>query len=73
MKRVLNRPSSPSATRQQRYRRRQRAGEIMVTVGLLPAEIDKLHRLGCVELGDLEDRAALAHALHLLIEAIKEA
>jgi hypothetical protein len=70
---VLQRPPPGShRERQRRYRERQRQGELMVSVGLMPDEIDKLHRLGCVDLGDLENRGALAHGLHLLLAAIKE-
>lgn len=66
-------PSDSHRERQRRYRQRQRQGEVMVTLGLLPSEVDKLCRLGCVDLADLENRGALAHALHLLLAAIKEA
>jgi hypothetical protein len=44
----------------------------MVTLGLSPHEIDKLHRAGCLDLDKLENRGALANALHLLIAAIEE-
>jgi hypothetical protein len=63
---VLDRPSSHAA-RQRRYRRRQRNGEIMVTVGLSQGEIDKLCRLHCLDLDKLENRGAIADALHLLL------
>jgi hypothetical protein len=42
----------------------------MVTVELAPEEVDTLHRLGCIDLDRLEDRAALADALHLLLANI---
>jgi hypothetical protein len=32
-----------------------------------------LQRLGCVDLDRLEDRAALAEAVHLLLASIREA
>jgi hypothetical protein len=58
--------------RQARYRQRQREGRIMIALGLLPHEVDKLYRLHCIDLVDLENRVALERALHLLIDAIKE-
>jgi hypothetical protein len=67
----MQRPPSHAA-RQRRYRRRQHRGELMVTLGLSPHEIDKLHRVGCLDLDKLENRGALANALHLLIAAIEE-
>ena len=67
---MLERPPSYAAARQRRYRRRQRDGEVMVTVSLSRAEVDKLHRLRCLDLDKLEDRAALADALHLVLANI---
>jgi hypothetical protein len=59
---------SPShAHRQRAYRARQRNGRLLVTVELAPEEVDTLHRLGCIDLDRLEDRDALADALHLLL------
>jgi hypothetical protein len=70
---MLQRPPSAHAARQRRYRRRQRNGEIMVTIGLSPAEVDTLHRLRCLDLDKLEDRAAIADAVHLLLANILDA
>jgi hypothetical protein len=50
--------ASKNAVRQRKYRQRQRNGELMITHGLAPAEIDKLHRLGYVEIDKLEDCVA---------------
>jgi hypothetical protein len=61
---------SPTAARQRRFRERQRNGEVVVSIALTPAEVDLLHRLGCVDLARLEDRAALVEALHLLLSNI---
>ena len=58
------------AARQRRYRKRQRNGEVMVTVALSPSDVDKLYRLGCVELAKVEDRAALADGVRLLLANI---
>ena len=58
------------AARQRRYRRRQRNDEIMVTVGLSREETDKLCRLHCLDLDKLEDRGAVADAIHLLLAHI---
>jgi hypothetical protein len=66
---MLERPPS-HAIRQRRYRRRQRNGEIMVTVGLSREETDKLCRLRCLDLDRLEDRGAIADAVHLLLAHI---
>jgi hypothetical protein len=66
---MLERPPSHAA-RQRRYRRRQRNGELLVTVALSPEETDKLCRLRCLDLDKLEDRAAIAEAIHLLLTNI---
>jgi hypothetical protein len=66
---MLERPPSHAA-RQRRYRRRQRNGEIMVSVALSPEETDKLSRLRCLDLDKLEDRGAIADAIHLLLTNI---
>jgi hypothetical protein len=47
---MLDRPPSPAAVRQRRYKARQRNGRLIVTVELAPEEVDTLHRLGCVDL-----------------------
>jgi hypothetical protein len=61
------------AARQRRYRRRQHNGEVMVTVGLSQEETDKLCRLRYLDLDKLEDRAAIADAIHLLLVNILDA
>jgi hypothetical protein len=66
---MLDRPSH--AARQRRYRARQRERVVMVTVGLSPNEIDILRRLNCLTSdSQLEDRRALADALHQLLATI---
>ena len=42
----------------------------MITVTLSEAETAKLNRLGCLDLDKLEDRAAIADALHLVLASI---
>ena len=66
---MLERPPSHAA-RQRRYRKRQRNGEVMVTVALSREETDRLCRLGCLDLDKLEDRGAIADAVHLLLAHI---
>jgi len=56
--------------RQRRYRQRQRDGEVAVTVTLSRAEIDRLHQQRCLDLDKLEDRRAIADAIHLLLGSI---
>jgi len=68
---MLERPRRrPHAARQRRYRQRQRNGEVIVSIGLLPHETAILHRLNCLDLDKLEDRAAIADAIHLLLAHI---
>src|SRR5262249_10973474 len=59
---MLERPRRrrPHAARQRRYRQRQRDGEVVVTIGLLPHETAILHRPRCLDVDKLEDRAAIA-------------
>jgi hypothetical protein len=52
---------------QRRYRRRQLSGRVVVTVEFTPEETAKLHRLHYLAEHELEDRAAIAAALHLLL------
>jgi hypothetical protein len=66
-------PPNRHAARQRRYRRRQRNGEVMVTVALSPDETDKLTRLRCLDVDKLEDRGAIADAIHLLLANILDA
>lgn len=56
--------------RQRRYRQRQQQREIMVTIGFSPDETATLHRLRCLDLDKLEDRRAIADAIHLLLANI---
>jgi hypothetical protein len=60
------------AARQRRYRRRQKTGVVMVTTGFSPEEINKLHLVGCIDLNRLEDRGAIADAIHLLLANIQD-
>jgi hypothetical protein len=69
---MLHRPPSSAAARQRRYKARQRQGEVVVTVALSPDETATLHRVGCLDLDRLEDRAAIADALHLVLAHILE-
>jgi hypothetical protein len=63
----------PSHTkRQRRYRARQRRGERVVTVTLSADEVDKLRRLGTLDFDKVEDAGAIANALHLLIDSVRE-
>jgi hypothetical protein len=45
----------------------------MVTVALTREETDKLCRLRCLDLDKLEDRVAIADAIHLLLANILDA
>jgi hypothetical protein len=56
--------------RQRRYRRRQHAGDVVVTLTLTEAETAKLCRQGCLDISQLEDRGAIAEAVHLLLDSI---
>jgi hypothetical protein len=64
---MLERPPSPAAVRQRRFKARQLQGQLVVTITLSPAETDVLYRIGCLDLDKLEDRAAIVEALHLAI------
>jgi len=64
---MLERPPS----RQARYRRRQRNGEVMVTLALTPEHTARLAQLGYLAEHELEDRPAIAAAIQLLIANIK--
>jgi hypothetical protein len=65
---MLDRASS--AARQRRYKARQRQGDVVVTVTLTSDETAVLHRVGCLDLDKLEDRAAIANAIHLVLANI---
>jgi hypothetical protein len=69
---VLDRSAASSGrrTRQARYRRRQRAGRVVVMIELLPAETAKLCTLHYLSEGQLEDRRRIAEAIHALIANI---
>jgi 2,4-dienoyl-CoA reductase-like NADH-dependent reductase (Old Yellow Enzyme family) len=67
---MLERPPT-AAARQRRYKLRQRAGVVMVTVGLSPDETAILRRQNCLtDDSQLEDRAAIADAIHKLLASI---
>jgi hypothetical protein len=68
---MLDRPPS-HAVRQRRYKARQRQGDVVVTVTLSPDETATLNRVGCLDLDKLEDRSAIASALHLVLAHILE-
>jgi hypothetical protein len=68
---MLDRAAS-HRVRMRRYRQRQRNREVSITLTLSEAEIDRLHRLRCLDLDKLENRAAIADAIHLLIGSIEE-
>jgi hypothetical protein len=58
------------AARQRRYRRRQSDGDVMLTLTLSRREVAKLHKQGSLDLSQLEDRGAIADAIHLLLDNI---
>jgi hypothetical protein len=64
----LSHPSHREA--QRRYRRRQASGRVVVTLEFTPEETAKLHRLHYLAECELEDRARIAAALHLLLANI---
>jgi hypothetical protein len=43
----------------------------VVTVALTPDETAKLNRLRCLDLDKLEDREAIAAAIHLLLASVE--
>jgi hypothetical protein len=53
--------------RMRRYRRRQAAGDVMVTRPFTPAETAKLLQLGYLREHELEDRVAIAEAVAAVI------
>jgi hypothetical protein len=68
---VLERPPTPAALRARRHRRRQRACRLWVTLELDQAETAILRRLNCLTSdSELEDRGAIAEALHRLIASV---
>ena len=69
---MLERPRrrQHAARRQRRYRARQRQRELVVTVALCPEETAKLSKLRYLSEAELEDRAAIADAIHLLLAHI---
>ena len=68
---MLDRPPTPAALRARRHRRRQRARRLWVTIELDPSETAVLRRLNCVTSdSELEDRSAIAEALHRLIASV---
>jgi hypothetical protein len=70
---MLKRPPRlprPHAARQRRYRQRQRNSEVMASIAFSPHETAILHRLNCLDLDKLEDRVAIADAVHLLLAHI---
>jgi hypothetical protein len=69
---MLHRPPSPARSdaaarraRQARYRRRQAAGRLFAGIEFTPGETAKLHRLGYLGDCQLEDREAIAAAIHM--------
>jgi hypothetical protein len=67
---MLQCPPSRHAQRQRRYRARQANGNVVISITLTPTETDTLCKLRCLDVDKLEDRAAIADAIHLLIESI---
>jgi hypothetical protein len=73
---VLQRPPSPTIRegnrrRKARHRLRQREGRLSVTLELDQRETAVLRRLNCLTSdAELENRTALAEALHRLIASI---
>jgi hypothetical protein len=62
---------TPGARRIREFRQREKHGEIMVTVTLTPSETGILRALNCLTSdSQLEDRAAIAVAIHKLLASI---
>jgi len=68
---MLERPRRSHAACQRRYRQRERQHEVVVTIVFSPRETAILHRLRCLDLDKLEDRAAIADGIHLLLANIR--
>jgi hypothetical protein len=64
-------PPGAHAARQRRYRRRQAASRVVVTIEILPEETAKLARLYYLRDSQLEDRKAIAVALHMILANIE--
>jgi hypothetical protein len=64
---MLQRSPSHAAQRQRRYRKRQAAGDVIVTRTFTRAETDKLCRRGYLGQHELEDRGAIAEAIAAVI------
>ena len=68
---MLDRPQrARHAARMRRHRRRQAAGLISVTSDFTPEETSRLCSLGYLSECELEDRAAIAAAVHALLANI---
>jgi hypothetical protein len=64
-------PTASHCARQRRYLRRMELGLVSVTTDFTPEETGKLGRLNLLRDHQLEDRAAIAEALHALIASIE--
>jgi hypothetical protein len=60
------------AARMRHYRKRQAAGHLSIATDFTPGEVDRLCRLHYLTECELEDRAAIADALHRLLANIVE-
>ena len=63
-------PTEGHRARQRRYLRRMELGLVSVTTDFTPEETGKLARLNLLRDHELENRAAIAEALHGLIASI---
>jgi hypothetical protein len=61
-----------AAVRQREYKARQKASRLLVTIELTPEDTGRLHRLGYLDLDELENRNAIAAALRLLLTTMRE-
>lgn len=58
--------------RMKRYRQRQRGGRLFASIEFSPEETARLNRLGYLRDGELEDRDAIAAAVHILLSNISD-
>jgi hypothetical protein len=68
---VKSRRRAQHRAAQRRYRRRERTGELMVTLALDPTEVAKLVMLRYLRDCEIEDRRAIAAAVKALIAGIR--
>jgi len=64
-------PSRTSTLRVRAFRQREADGELLVSLKMSEEETDKLRRGGYLTLDAVEDKGAVAHAIHRLIRDYK--